>query len=491
LLALSGSLIIWSVSGQDGSAQVAVALRPGAFTAPAPAFVPTGIRWQDDVAAMATYRSGYSFWQHVFTIPDGSIAYGSAVDGRLLAVFPTRGDWVREATWADPSFAAVLDGQQLPRNLDDRRELVANLLEPVAGPVVHNPTRGLFVQPNADRYGRFLGEWGAIYERFGVPSDIGLAQVLIESGFEGTRRSEANAIGFCQWLARNWKELDRLAPAVIESANQTTQAQYCAAYLSVLATKYGSYIPALSEHHSGGSNVGRTLINGGRLGGEDVREQYFLGADFARDLRSLRVEEYQDLYRTYGPRSYRYAEMVFGNAEHVNTIAASERQVKIFAMRTPRAIAISEVQRRTRLSADEIRRFNPALNKRVPAGATLYLPMYVKEFGRDTSFWHRPASTAYKATLDEFLQIDATPADWDTDAFEPTLDTFRRRFASTNTEEGTVMATVLTYVMNESSQSGRRGILEEFRSSGRIQELFDRGMRERNALRAQATPLQQ
>ena len=35
-------------------------------------------------------------------IPDGSIAFGSAVDGRLLATFPAKGDWTRKAVWADP-----------------------------------------------------------------------------------------------------------------------------------------------------------------------------------------------------------------------------------------------------------------------------------------------------------------------------------------------------------------------------------------------------
>ena len=39
-------------------------------------------RRRDDLAAMQTYRPGYAFWQHVFVLPDHSIAYGSAVDGR-------------------------------------------------------------------------------------------------------------------------------------------------------------------------------------------------------------------------------------------------------------------------------------------------------------------------------------------------------------------------------------------------------------------------
>ena len=253
--------------------------------------------------------------------------------------------------------------------------------------MLHNPTRGQFLLPNARRYGSFVDEWRAIYERFGVPAEIGLAQAIIESGLNGTRRSEARAIGFCQWLESNWRHLDRVSPHVIESRNQTTQAAYCAAYLTILATKYGSFIPALSDHHSGGTNTGRTLINGERLSGEDVRERYFLGSQLARELRQISLYGYRELYRTYGPRSYYYSEMVFGNMATVAAITASTPQAKIYAMRAPRAIALSEVTRRTRLSVDEVQRFNPALRTRVPAGATLYLPSYVADFGRDVSFF--------------------------------------------------------------------------------------------------------
>ena len=199
---------------------------------------PVDARRRADFAAMEAFRPGYAFWQHVFTLSDGSIAFGSAVDGRLLATFPKKGAWTRQAVWSDPAIAGVLDGQQLAPKLSERRQQVALLLEDAAGPVLHNSTRGDALLMNARRYSPFLAEWGAIYERFGVPAEIGLAQVIFESGLNPTRRSEANAVGFCQWLQKNWKRLNGFSPTPIEGRNQTTQAPYCAAYLSVLATKY-------------------------------------------------------------------------------------------------------------------------------------------------------------------------------------------------------------------------------------------------------------
>jgi hypothetical protein len=440
-------------------------------------------RRRDDFAAMQTFRPGFPFWQHVFTLPDHQIAFGSSIDGRLLATFPAKGNWTRDALWADPALTHILEGQQLARKPGERREQVALLLERAAGPVLHNSTRGDALRPNAVRYGRFLAEWGAIYERFGVPADIGLAQVILESGLNGKRRSEANAVGFCQWLQRNWKRLNYFSPTPIEGLNQTTQAPYCAAYLSVLATKYGSFIPALSEHNAGGTNVGRMLINGERLGAHDVRARYFLGSKLARDLRALPGREYEDVYRSYGPRSHLYAEMVFGNTFIVRNLTASVPQARIYAMRTPRAIPLAEIMTRTGLSADEVRRFNPALVARVPAQGTLYLPDYVSEFGPDVAFWRRPPSAAFAAVLDDFLRLEAGAERWDNPAFASVLADFKRRFKETNTEEGIVMETVLEYSMDQAYTSSRRALLTEFRSSGSVRRLIDRGVLELDVLR--------
>ena len=455
----------------------------GGVAAPLSAGDVAAARRRDDFAAMRTYRPGYPFWQHVFTLPDHSIAFGSAADGRLLALFPAKGEWTRRATWATPSLARVLDGQHLARKVSDRRDQVAVLLEHAAGSVVHNSTRGDALIPNARRYGAFLGEWSAIYERFGVPPDIGLAQVILESGLGAKRRSEANAIGFCQWLQKNWKRLNHFSPDPLEGRNQTTQAPYCAAYLSVLATKYGSFIPALSEHNAGGTNVGRTLINGARMGGTDVRTQYLLGSQLARDLRALPGRSYEEVYGSYGPRSYLYAEMVFGNTLIVQKLMTSTPQESIYAMRTPRVIALAEIVKRTGLSADEVRRFNPAIADRVPAQSALYLPSYVSEFGDDIAFWRRPAPSSYQAVLNEFLRLDAGPDRWDDPAFARVLSGFRRRFSDTNTEEGTVMDTVLAYVMDQAYTSPRRTLIAEFRSSDEVRRLIERGRLELDVVR--------
>jgi len=479
MLALYALLAPW---GAGSAIHAQVSLTDSNATPPPPAAIAatdfSRARLEMDVTAVESYRPEYPFWQHIFTIPDGRIAFGSAQDGRLLAVFPTTGDWARDGVWEDQGLAGFLNGRTLPKQLNQRREEVVRLLTPVAGPLVHNPTRGQFLMPNAQRYGSFLREWGLIYERFGVPSEIGLAQAILESGLDGRARSRARALGFCQWLSRNWQFLNQLTPVVLEAYNQTTQAPYCAAYLTILATMYDSFIPALSEHHAGGVNVGRTVINGERLGGVGSREQYLMGSDFAASLRDISIQRYRDLFRTYGPRSSLYAEMVFGNMINVRRLVAQYPQSPIFAMRTSTALPALDVTARTGLKLDEVKRFNPALGARVPAQANLYLPFYVKAFGEDVSFWHRPPTPEYAAALNDFLRIESGLERWHDPDFEPTLRAFQQRFEATRTEEGSVMATVLAYVISDLRTSRRAAILDEFRTSTKILDLFRQGVEE-------------
>jgi hypothetical protein len=185
--------------------------------------------------------------------------------------------------------------------------------------------------------------------------------------------------------------------------------------------------------------------------------------------------------------------MVFGNRVNVRHLIESTPQISIHAMRTSRAIALVEIVARTGLTADEVRRFNPALADKVPAGASIYLPIDVGEFGSDVAFWRQPASQAYMAVLDDFMRLPPGVDHWDDPAFASVLTDFRRRFKDTNTEEGAVMETVLAYVMDQAYTSTRRMLLADYRNSGTIQSLIERGgleldaVRHAAALRAAAT----
>ena len=94
------------------------------------------------------------------------------------------------------------------------------------------------------------------------------------------------------------------------------------------------------------------------------------------------------------------------------------------------------------------------------------------------SFWHRPVDRDFAATLGDFVRLEPGVRRWHEPSFEVTLRTFQRRFEETETEEGTVMATVLRYMISNLRNSQRAAILEEFRTSDRILRLFQQGVDE-------------
>jgi hypothetical protein len=176
--------------------------------------------------------------------------------------------------------------------------------------------------------------------------------------------------------------------------------------------------------------------------------------------------------------------MVFGNAANVERIRAEVPQATIYAMRLPRAVMLADIARRARLSTDEVRRYNPALTARVPAGATLYLPSHVAEFGLDVAFWHRPPGRAYAELLDRFVRLDVTLDEWNSASFDGVLEDFRTGFAATKSEEGTVMATALGYAMQDRRGSRQAVILADFRTNERILRLFRQAQLQREVFRA-------
>jgi hypothetical protein len=125
--------------------------------------------------------------------------------------------------------------------------------------------------------------------------------------------------------------------------------------------------------------------------------------------------------------------------------------------------------------------------KQVPRGATLYLPSYVSSFGPDVTYWHRPADPDYTAVLNDFVRLETTPEQWNDPRFDAVIRGYERRFRATNSEEGDVMATVLAFVMQERSLNHQ--MMTEFRTSGRILDLFERGVQLRaDSLRMGGSP---
>jgi len=167
--------------------------------------------------------------------------------------------------------------------------------------------------------------------------------------------------------------------------------------------------------------------------------------------------------------------MTFGNMANVERLRSTMAQVEVFAMRTRRARSLADVAKGAGVSTAEAQRFNPALKRQVPAGGTVYLPLYVEAFGPDVSFWHRPPGEEYSDLLNEFVQLDVPLGEWDDKAFDPVLRDFQKRFSATDTEEGTVMATTLAFVLQDQRSSRQAQILAEFRTSPRILRLFERG----------------
>ncbi len=75
-----------------------------------------------------------------------------------------------------------------------------------------------------------------------------------------------------------------------------------------------------------------------------------------------------------------------------------------------------------------------------------------------------------------------TPEDWNDGSVVDALRAFAARFRATDSEEGTVMAVTLEYVIEDLEQDERMRRLAELGGSERVLRLLARGVRERQAL---------
>ena len=264
---------------------------------------------------MERHRPGYAFWQHIFMIPDGSIAFGSAADGRLLATFPVTGDWSRDAVWYDQALAGTLDDAVLPSSLDERRDFVAQRLESHVGPVLHNPTRGDFLLPNVARYGPFLEGMGrdlrtircarrrsgsqSGHPRIGARRHAGARRRAPSASASGSSRTGRSSIG-CRRTSSSRATRRRRRRTVRRTCRSWRRdtARSCRRCRSTTAAARTSGGCSSTASASAEATCASDIFSARRP---------------RATCRRLDLYGYRDLYRTYGPRSYLYAEMVFGN----------------------------------------------------------------------------------------------------------------------------------------------------------------------------------
>ena len=353
-----------------------------AIHAPQTAREPSQARVRADVAAMQAFRPGYPFWRHVFTIPDGSIAFGSAVDGRLLATFPAKGDWSRRAVWTDPTLARA------PRR-------------PVACAQTGRATRAGGASHGTRRRtgaAQLDARRCAPHERAEIrslPRGVGRHLRAVRRA-RGHRPGPGHLRIGPERHAALERQRRRLLPVAAEELEATellladpdpgTEPDDAGALLRrvlvgprhEIRIVHPRALRAQRRRHERGTRADHRRAPGWA----DVRARYLLGSQLARDLRTLPGKDYEEVYGSYGFRSHLYAEMVFGNAFNVSRLIASMPQMSIHAMRTPRAISLTEIVKRTvsprTRCAASIRRSSIEC----PPGRALYLPSYVSEFGR-------------------------------------------------------------------------------------------------------------
>ncbi len=257
-------------------------------------------------------------------------------------------------------------------------------------PVVRNESVDRFVtlfsERQTDRMALYLkrsGQYeGMIREKLrsrGMPEDL-LYLSMIESGFNPTARSKAQAVGLWQFIADTGRRYGlRIDGYVDERRDPEKSTDAALAYLNDLHGMFGSWYLAAAAYNSGEGRVGRVMREEtGSMRGEEN--------DFWRIRHRLPRET-----RDYVPLMV--AAALVGKEPHKYGLGGVERYLPLEteAVDVPGGTDLGVVARAVGVSRDEIRTMNPQLVRgatppnevwavRVPSGRA---GVYAANFGAE------------------------------------------------------------------------------------------------------------
>lgn len=207
------------------------------------------------------------------------------------------------------------------------------------------------------RSGRYEGMIRSKLRARGMPQDL-IYLTMIESGFDPTARSSAQAVGLWQFIEGTGRDYGlRVDRYVDERRDPEKSTDAALRYLSALYERFGSWNLAAAAYNSGEGRVSRVML---RVTGREKGEE----RDFWR-IRSLLPSETRD----YVPLIV--AAAIVGKQPEKYGLGDVERwmPVETETVDVPGGTKLSRVAKAAGLSEKEIRELNPQLYRGItPAG---------------------------------------------------------------------------------------------------------------------------
>jgi membrane-bound lytic murein transglycosylase D len=237
------------------------------------------------------------------------------------------------------------------------------------------------------RSGRYEGMIRAKLRERGMPEDL-LYLSMIESGFNPTARSHAQAVGLWQFIEGTGERYGlRIDKYVDERKDPEKSTDAALRYLQDLHDQFGSWYLAAAAYNTGEGRVARVMKE---MTGSEKGEE----ADFWRIRRRLPAET-----REYVPLML--AAALIGKEPHKYGLGDVERHlpVRTDAVEVPGGTRLEVVAEAVGVSEKELRTLNPHLVKGVtPPGKKPYA-VRIPE-GRQTRFAADFAAVSQKAAAE-------------------------------------------------------------------------------------------